>query len=425
MVRLIGRLQAVVALGLFLVLMGSVARAQSGMEVKLYLTAESATLYITGNTAVDLSGIGYEIVIDDNRQTFYLDKFASFAPLRFNAVPTPICLRIERTNSTEPLPQNCQEVTTRKLIHAVAQADIFWYDAAARQTRFVLLVQRDNLEYGEFCPPGNLECTLVWPFERPTNATPMPDVTATPDRGIPDGMLGMIGFPVLENREWARVEHVFEDVPMVLVPTGCYLMGDPNGSLDERPIHQQCVDTPFWLDQFEVSNAQYGSYGAFIDPELPRDSLTWYEARDFCESRGGRLPSEMEWEYAARGPDGPVYPWGDTIVEENVTYIGNSDSRPTRVDDKPGSRTWVGAYNMTGNVWEWTSSAYIRSYPYNAERAEDPDDAMSMRVLRGGSWRYEASRVRAAYRGAISPADSYDDSGVRCARDFSPDGLAR
>src|SRR5690606_21843483 len=103
---------------------------------------------------------------------------------------------------------------------------------------------------------------------------------------------------------------------MVLVPAGCFRMGT-NVNTNERPVHDQCFDQPFWMDKYEVTQAHFRRLGgtqansfAFPGINLPVENITWNEAQDFCELRGGSLPSEAEWEYAARGPDGLVYPWG-------------------------------------------------------------------------------------------------------------------
>jgi formylglycine-generating enzyme required for sulfatase activity len=204
---------------------------------------------------------------------------------------------------------------------------------------------------------------------------------------------------------------------MVYVPAGCFMMGSEYGSDDEKPVHEVCLDA-FWMDRTEVTNAQYGSPGYFSGDDHPRDSMTWFNARDFCESRGTRLPTEAEWEYAARGPEGWKFPWGNEFVAENTVYSGNSDSQTADVGSRLGGASWVGALDMSGNVWEWVSSLY-QAYPYSAsDGRESNTDISSARVLRGGAWAGGYDGVlRAAIRSGGNPGGwSNYGRGFRCAR---------
>jgi formylglycine-generating enzyme required for sulfatase activity len=102
------------------------------------------------------------------------------------------------------------------------------------------------------------------------------------------------------NTAWTPVVQTYGGVQMVKVPPGCFIMGHTEGRRDEQPETKICFDKAFWIDRYEVTNGQYGSDGAFPGDDVPHDNLTWLEARDFCASRGARLPTEAEWEYAAR-----------------------------------------------------------------------------------------------------------------------------
>ncbi len=111
-------------------------------------------------------------------------------------------------------------------------------------------------------------------------------VTNTP---IP---LGYPGNPVTANAQWTPVYETFNGVEMVLVPVGCFRMGSASGGNDdERPVHEICFEQPFWIDRMEVTNGQYGSEGTFGGENHPRESVNWFDARDFCASRGARLPT--------------------------------------------------------------------------------------------------------------------------------------
>jgi hypothetical protein len=239
----------------------------------------------------------------------------------------------------------------------------------------------------------------------PPSRTPTPTVTFTPSP-IPAGA---------SNDAWTPIEQTFDGIPMVYVPAGCLMMGSEDGSDDEQPVHEVCLDA-FWIDKTEVTNAQYGSSGQWSGDNRPRENVTWVEARDFCESRGARLPTEAEWEYAARGPEAWEYPWGNTFVAENVVYSDNSGGQTADVGSRPGGASWVGALDMSGNVWEWVSSLY-QTYPYSgADGRESNSDTSSFRVLRGGSFSDDGNLTRAANRPGITPTSMNNYIGFRCAR---------
>jgi formylglycine-generating enzyme required for sulfatase activity len=251
---------------------------------------------------------------------------------------------------------------------------------------------------------------------------------------------------VTANNQWTTVAQDFDGVEMVLVPPGCFMMGSEEGESDEVPVHEICFDEPFWIDRYEVTNAQFAAFlnqGSnqsaegveYLDTDdedariqqngtwaaetefadHPAIEVTWYGARDFCASRNARLPTEAEWEYAARGPDALVYPWGNDFVADNVVYSGNSGGQTAAVGSRAGGVSWVGAYDMSGNVWEWVSSLY-QSYPYEMGDGREDTNSTDVRVLRGGSWDFITNLLRAADRFWYSPVLTFNGFGVRCAR---------
>lgn len=224
--------------------------------------------------------------------------------------------------------------------------------------------------------------------------------------------------PLAGNRAWTPVIQTLNGVEMAQVPAGCFTMGAADTRRDQRPPHQQCVARTFWIDRYEVTNALYGSQGIYAGPQRPRENLTWFEARDFCVSRGGRLPTEAEWEYAARGPSNWIYPWGDTFVGSLLNFDKVS-SETAPVGSFVGGESWVGAADLSGNVWEWTSSIY-RSYPYRVDDGrEDPNDTTSQRVFRGGWLSYQDGGTSALWRFYLIPQERDWRLGFRCARDAS------
>jgi formylglycine-generating enzyme required for sulfatase activity len=233
--------------------------------------------------------------------------------------------------------------------------------------------------------------------------------------------------PVPSNAAWTHVEREFDQVVMVLVPVGCFMMGSENGEADEKPVREQCFDRPFWIDKYEVSNAQFEAFDGVANNDsnrrgenLPREKITWLQAQAFCAKRGARLPTEREWEYAARGPDALEYPWGEKWNTNNAVWGDNSNSLTVDVKSHSEGGSWVGALHMIGNVWEWTSSPY-QDYPYNTNNELDDttdDEIDSQRVLRGGSWANRDNNLRSANRFNDDPGNVSDGYGFRCARSW-------
>jgi formylglycine-generating enzyme required for sulfatase activity len=244
---------------------------------------------------------------------------------------------------------------------------------------------------------------------------------------------------VESNDDWEPYTQEFDDVEMVLVPVGCFTMGSSEEELElvgsiagalyknETPANIQCFDEPFWFDKYEVTNEQFNrlngqaaSDSRWQEDNLPRETVNWFEARDFCTLRGAHLPTEAEWEYAARGPDNLMFPWGNTFVEENVVYRSNSDNTTAEVGSKPDGASWVGALDMSGNAGEWTSSIFM-DYPYDADDdREDNTDDESSRVLRGGTYYDGSDHIRAAVRTGLqyTPLSKGYLHGFRCALSY-------
>jgi formylglycine-generating enzyme required for sulfatase activity len=224
---------------------------------------------------------------------------------------------------------------------------------------------------------------------------------------------------VTSNANWTPHIEVFNGVEMALVPAGCFMMGSDTGDPDERPVHEQCFDEPFWIDVTEVTNNAYGSRGRFSGSNRPRETITWREAEDHCASRGARLPTEREWEYAARGPDGLVYPWGNSFIPNNAVYGANSNDETADVGSRPNGASWVGAHDMSGNVREWVSSLY-RPYPYEPlDGREERGGSVDYHVVRGGAWDNNSRAIRAVYRFLLYPDTANEYVGFRCARSLS------
>jgi len=232
------------------------------------------------------------------------------------------------------------------------------------------------------------------------------------------------------NTDWAPFAHAFPDDPagaeMALVPVGRFIMGSRDGADNERPEHAQTIAAPYWIDRTEVTRGQYArcvAAGACTEtPDnahsqrdtQPINRVTWFQARDYCAWRGKRLPTEVEWEYAARGPSARVYPWGDGWHAANAIYQGNSGNVPADVGSRPMDISWVGALDLGGNLSEWVNSLHA-DYPYDATR-ENSSDVYGYRVIRGGSFASNALNLRLSHRDWRYPGYEYYTVGFRCAR---------
>ena len=272
------------------------------------------------------------------------------------------------------------------------------------------------------------------PTEMPTEApTETPTETPTPQPSAHEELLGTICDGVGCNGD--TQERSADGMIMVYVPAGEFEMGSPDGRDDELPVHTVAL-AGFWIDGTEVTNAQYRRCDEAGECEpLPVDqtdfanyanevydghaawAVTWEQATTYCAWAGGRLPTEAEWECAARGPDGFTYPWGDT--DPNATLLNYDgiagDAKPP--GSYPAGATWCGAQDMAGNVMEWVSDWYSDDYYANASLANPTGPSSgTRRVLRGGWPWSKAFAVRGSSRLA-SPPDASGPGGIRCVTD--------
>jgi len=216
----------------------------------------------------------------------------------------------------------------------------------------------------------------------------------------------------------------------VYVPAGEFEMGSTDGYSDEQPVHTVALDA-LWIDQTEVTNAQYtlcvkdgkceqSSYADDADfnrDDYPVVGVFWNDAVTYCQWAGARLPTEAEWEYAARGLEGNVYPWGDETPTCELAQYTDCSGYTVPVGSLPDGASWCGALGMAGNVWEWVADWYDEDY-YGSSPSQNPAGPSSgeYKVLRGGSWLYPPTYVRSANRFRNDPDYRYNLIGFRCAR---------
>jgi len=209
---------------------------------------------------------------------------------------------------------------------------------------------------------------------------------------------------------------------MVQVPSGAFVMGTDRGYRDEFPSHTVRLDG-FYIDRYEVTNAQWNVFArangdsprAGAD-ELPVADVTWYDARAYCAWVGLRLPTEAEWEKAARGMDARRYPWGEEIDANKASFdYVNNDLMP--VGSYPQGASPYGVEDLAGNAAEWVADWWHWDY-YTQSPSENPTGPIGgiFRVVRGGSWTDRAFGVRATRRAMQHPSVADRDIGFRCAR---------
>ena len=215
---------------------------------------------------------------------------------------------------------------------------------------------------------------------------------------------------------------------MIRIKAGCFMMGtnkdafyeDDDNNYREKPAHKVCLDG-FYIDPYEVTQKKWDAVmkmnrSVFHHPEQPITHIYWREARSYCHKVGKRLPTEAEWEYAARAGSKTKYPWGDVIDDDYLWYAGNSPREIPHVGKKKPN-AW-GLYDMMGNVWEWVEDWLSHEYYKNSPVKNPKGPArQSFRVIRGASWIIDEqyTRVTTRHGGMSDPTLSYW-VGVRCAK---------
>jgi formylglycine-generating enzyme required for sulfatase activity len=263
-----------------------------------------------------------------------------------------------------------------------------------------------------------------------------------------------------------------DEMVMVFVPGGGFMMGSDDGEVDaalemcniyygdckrewfevEQPAHSVTLDD-FWIDQTEVTNAQYRGCVEAGDCDPPTSAssdtratyynddtydaypvvnVNWHQASTYCEWAGGRLPTEAEWEYAARGPGESWFPWGDEYdgaklnsCDVNCAYDwaetenddGHSDTAP--VGSYPNGASWCGALDMAGNVWEWVADRFGEYAAESQANPTGPTTGLDY-TLRGDSADGTRAVSRSAARHGMRSSRTYAYTGFRCVRSKTP-----
>lgn len=230
-----------------------------------------------------------------------------------------------------------------------------------------------------------------------------------------------------------------DGAPMVLVPAGEFAMGSDKGDEDEFPVHRVNLNA-FYIDKFEVTNGRFAKFvdaiqseppWGFADKDTPVTSadrpvrwVSWMDAMGYCLWAGKRLPTEAEWEKAARGTDGRIYPWGNdqpTPVHAVYGLKEGGEETISEIGARDKGRSPYGAYDLAGNLYEWVMDWYAEDYYLNfaANPAVNPRGPIegSVKVQRGGSYINSPYRLRSSFRTKGEPAEQDPNVGFRCAQD--------
>jgi formylglycine-generating enzyme required for sulfatase activity len=285
---------------------------------------------------------------------------------------------------------------------------------------------------------------------RTSTSVPSPTNTLKPPTNTPEPPPTPVGLPTYTPPPDSLPSTITaaDDVPMVLVPAGPFTMGsDADEALaecqkfrsdcqrswfeDAEPVHEVTLDA-FYIDRYEVTNARYadcvaagnctlpasGCTGRYEDPnkvDHPVECVNWEQANTYCEWRGDRLPTEAEWEKAARGTDGRMFPWGENITCQLANYLRVCESDTMPVGSYPEGVSPYGAADMAGNVVEWVADWKAEDYYATApsHNPQGPNDG-EIKVLRGGSWNSIGYYARSAYRSGTRPGYPSVSFGFRC-----------
>jgi serine/threonine-protein kinase len=303
-------------------------------------------------------------------------------------------------------------------------APYLWMIAGSVIVLIVLMFARGN---GNILIPPTLT-------PAPTNLPPTATLTPTSTNLPPTATLTPISILGIGSTQISPKD----GMTLLYVPEGEFTMGSDIGDDNEQPVHSVYLDA-FWIDQTEVTNAMYvlcvqagtcqppkyakssythtSYYGNSQYDDYPMINVDWNQAKTYCEWAERRLPSEAEWEKAARGTDGRTYPWGNDAPDSNLLNYGITMGDTTEVGKYPAGASIYGALDMAGNVWEWVMDRYDSNY-YSNSPSHNPQGSASgqYRVLRGGSWLSYSSFVRSSVRDWDTPVFYDYRIGFRCVR---------
>ena len=289
-------------------------------------------------------------------------------------------------------------------------------------------------------PPPRVSQIIATPTDAPSlsvvTESPVPTETAIPtETESPTEIVSPTetSLPVMGSSK-VRLK---DGAEMLYIPEGEFEMGSNTGQEDEKPVRSIFLDG-YWIDKYEVTNGHYQKcvnegvckepsqfdsntrvsyYGNLIYNNYPVIFVDWNQANTYCQWAGGYLPTEAQWEKAARGTNGTEYPWGNARPNRPFGNFVDPNMRDTNeVGFYPDGASFYGAMDMAGNVWEWVGDWYRPFYdPDETDNPQGPENG-EFRIRRGGAWYSESSYLRSAYRFNYAYPNEVDrGTGFRCA----------
>lgn len=258
-------------------------------------------------------------------------------------------------------------------------------------------------------------------------ATPEPQPTATPEPSPTASSEPEFTTGSTKSREK-------DGMTMVFVPEGFFAMGSTDGDDDEKPVGEVYLDA-YWIDKYEVTNAQYAmcvSEGMCTEPHsiesahrnkyygnpeyenFPVIFVDWIQANQYCNWVDGSLPTEAQWEKAARGPDGNKFPWGNESPNCSLANYDGCKGNTTKVGSYPEGVSYYGVMDMVGNVWEWVNDWYSPLYDPNQLYNPLGPSSGKQKVVRGGAWSDSSRSLSSYVRLPLAPTASFYTTGFRC-----------
>lgn len=412
----------------------------------LFLHQQSYNLHQL--TVADVTAVGKKLGLNPTKNTYTLQ-------------PTPFQKRLKRR--TRFMPYIWRGAAIAVVLLAVLGVGVFAAQGLRPSTSSTPQIADNNQQPIIFITPTETVQETAVPTETAT-ATPAPTETPTPTPSpTPRPSATPTATATPNQLPTTRIRST-DGANMVLIPAGTFLMGASSDDFiagpDEKPRHVVALNA-FYIDQYEVTVAQYAAFltriGGYrknceqfdcawprklagytsylIEQDLgdgsiqytplagfsdyPINNVSWYGANAYCQAVGGRLPTEAEWEYAARGTDGRIYPWGNEPPDETRAVFNSPDYNNLKpVDALPAGVSPFNVYGMAGSMWEWVADWYDESF-YSKSPTNNPTGPETglTRVIRGGAWPNNnlADRIRASNRSSLTPEFISATVGFRCA----------